>query len=100
MDWIQILIGFAVGFLGGGTLAYYIWNKALIGRSRKIIDEARAEGEVIKKDQMLQAKEKFLQLKAEHEKFVQEKNNKINQQENKLNQRETSICLLYTSRCV
>ncbi len=91
MDWIQILIGFAVGFLGGGTLAYYIWNKALIGRSRKIIDEARAEGEVIKKDQMLQAKEKYLQLKVEHEKFVQEKNNKINQQENKLNQRETSI---------
>ncbi len=91
MDWIQILIGFAVGFLGGGTLAYYIWNTALSGRSRKIIEEARAEGEVIKKDQTLQAKEKYLQLKVEHEKFVQEKNNKINQLENKLNQRETNI---------
>lgn len=85
------MIGFAVGFLGGGTLAYYIWNTALSGRSRKIIEEARAEGEVIKKDQTLQAKEKYLQLKVEHEKFVQEKNNKINQLENKLNQRETNI---------
>ncbi|MCA1758401.1 MAG: ribonuclease Y, partial [Bacteroidales bacterium] len=91
MDWIQILIGFAAGFLGGGTLAYYAWDKALKKKSRKIISEAKSEGEVIKKDKMLQAKEKFLQLKAEHEKFIQEKNNKINHLENKLSQRESSV---------
>jgi ribonucrease Y len=91
MDWIQILIGVAVGFAVGGTISYYLWDKALMKKKRQIIDEAESEGEVLKKDKMLQAKEKFLQLKGEHEKFIQEKNSKISQLENKLNQRESSI---------
>ncbi len=91
MDWTQILIGVIAGFLGGGTLAYYIWDKALKKKKRKIISEAKSEGEVIKKDKILQAKEKFLQLKSEHEKFIQEKGAKITHLENKLNQRENTI---------
>src|SRR6056297_1390115 len=91
MDWIQILIGAAAGFLGGGALAYLIWNKALNSKKRRIIEEAQSEGEVIKKDKILQAKEKFIQLKTDHEKFIQEKGGKISQQENKLNQRENSL---------
>ena len=91
MDLIQILIGFAAGFLGGGTLAYYIWDKSLKKKSRKIISEAKSEAEVIKKDKILQAKEKFLQLKAEHEKFIQDKSSKISLLENRLNQRENTI---------
>jgi ribonuclease Y len=51
--------------------------------------EAEAEGEVIKKDKILQAKEKFLQMKSNHEKYTNEKNKKISSLENKLNQRET-----------
>jgi ribonuclease Y len=91
MDWIQILIGVAAGFLGGGALAYVIWDKALKSKKQRIIDEAKSEGEVIKKDKILQAKEKFIQLKTEHEKFIQEKGAKIGQLENKLNQRENTI---------
>ena len=91
MDVISIIIGAAAGFIIGGILAYYAWDKALKKKKRKIISEANSEGEVIKKDKILQAKEKFLQLKAEHEKFIQEKNSKISVLENKLNARELTI---------
>jgi ribonucrease Y len=91
MDVISIIIGAAAGFIVGGILAYYAWDKALRKKKRKIISEANNEGEVIKKDKILQAKEKFLQLKAEHEKFIQEKTSKISVLENKLNVRETSV---------
>jgi ribonuclease Y len=91
MSWIEILIGAAVGFAGGGTLAYLIWDKALNSKKKRIVEEAQAEAEVIKKDKILQAKEKFLQLKSEHEKYIQEKNSKITSLESKLNQRETAL---------
>jgi len=54
------------GFLGGGVLSYFTWDKALHSKKRKIITEAETEGEVIKKDKILQAKEKFLQLKSDN----------------------------------
>lgn len=79
------------GFLGGGVLSYFMWDKAINGKKRKIISEAEAEGEVIKKDKILQAKEKFLQLKAEHEKYINEKNSKIASIENKMKQKESSF---------
>jgi len=79
------------GFLGGGVVSYFLWDKAIGSKKRKIISEAEAEGEVIKKDKILQAKEKFLQLKAEHEKYINEKNNKIAAIENKVKQKETAF---------
>jgi ribonuclease Y len=68
-----------------------MWDKALKSKKTKIVSEAVAEGEVIKKDKILQAKEKFLQLKSEHEEYINEKSSKINNFEAKLKQRESSI---------
>ena len=79
------------GLLGGGVLSYFMWDKALKSKKRKIVSEAVAEGEVIKKDKILHAKEKFLQLKSEHEEYINEKSSKVNNFEAKLKQRETSI---------
>jgi len=79
------------GLLGGGVLSYFMWDKALKSKKTKIVSEAVAEGEVIKKDKILQAKEKFLQLKSEHEEYINEKSAKVNNFEAKLKQRETSI---------
>ena len=79
------------GFLGGGVLSYFLWDKALKSKKKKIVSEAIAEGEVIKKDKILQAKEKFLQLKSEHEEYINEKNSKVNNFESKLKQRETGL---------
>ena len=83
------IIGVIAGFLGGGTLSYFLWDKALKAKKVKIVTEAEAEGEVIKKEKMLQAREKFLQLKSEHERNVTERNQKVVALENKLKQRET-----------
>lgn len=88
---IGYIIGGLIGFAGGGFLSYFIWDKALKAKKTKLIDEATNEGEVIKKDKILQAKEKFLQLKSEHEKYINEKNSKIAAQENRMNQKETAL---------
>ncbi len=88
---VEYIIGGIAGFVGGGILAYFIWDNAIKSKKKKILGEAQTEGEVIKKDKILQAKEKFLQLKSDHEKYINEKNGKIAGFENKLKQRETSI---------
>lgn len=87
MDLISLIIG-VVGLLLGGSISYFMWNKALHKKHHNLIKDAEAEAEVIKKDKILQAKEKFLQLKSEHEKVINEKNSRINQAENKLKQKE------------
>jgi len=85
------VIFFAVAFVLGGVLSFFLWQIALRNKSRAIIREAETEAEVIRKDKILQAKEKFLQLKADHEKIINEKNNKLAIAENKFKQKEASL---------
>jgi ribonucrease Y len=87
---MNLIIGILVGFFGGGTLSWFLWDKALKSRKLKIVREAEAEGEVIKKDKMLQAKEKFLQLKAEHERQVNDRSQRVVALENKLKQQQAA----------
>ena len=79
------------GFVLGGLIVWLLYNTALKRRSKKIISEAEAEAEVIKKDKILQAKEKFLSLKAEHEKEINARNAKVASAENRIKQKETSL---------
>lgn len=81
------LIALAAGF----GASYLLWMQALKNKSRKIISEAEAEAEVIKKEKILQAKERFLQLKTEHEKVINERNSKISQAENRIKQKELTL---------
>ena len=62
--------------------------KALREAARK---EAEAEGEMIKKEKILQAKEKFIQLKSEHDRQVNERNQKIAQSEQRAKQIENNL---------
>ncbi|MDR2835152.1 MAG: ribonuclease Y [Bacteroidales bacterium] len=66
-------------------------NKLTNKKRSFIVEEAKQEAEVIKKEKLLQAKEQFLQLKSEHDKMINEKNQRIINAENKLKQRETTI---------
>jgi len=91
MNLIELLIGASAGFLVGGALAYVLWNKALSAKKMQILAEAKAEGEVIKKDKILQAKEKFLQLKSDHEKYIVEKGADLNELDNRLKQRDNNL---------
>src|SRR5512135_1802835 len=84
---LMIIICLSALVIGFG-ISYMIWQLALKNKSRKIVSEAEAEAEVIRKEKILQAKERFLQLKTEHEKVINEKNSRIGQAESRIKQKE------------
>jgi len=85
------IIGVVVGLIvGAGIVALIMKNSMKIG-ANKVLKEAEADAEVVKKEKILQAKEKFLQLKEDHEKVIQSKNHKINEAEKRVKQKETSL---------
>ena len=71
--------------------SFFILKNQLRSKVDKILAQAKAEGESIKKEKIFQAKEKFLQLKSDHEQFINEKNQQIQQIENKIKQKEFII---------
>ena len=73
-----------------GVSSYFIISKAM-ARKSAILKEAEAEGEMIKKARILQAKEKFIQLKSEHDRVVNERNQKIAQSEQRAKQLESTL---------
>ena len=99
---LAIIIGVVVGLGAGIGLAYNILKKTITRNSSEVLknaqDEAKAikkkaeeDGELLKKEKILQAKEKFLQLKGEHEKTVNEKNQQIAAGENRIKQKEANL---------
>ncbi|MCB0395756.1 MAG: ribonuclease Y [Flavobacteriales bacterium] len=88
LNLIPVLIAAVGGLALGGLIAAVFVRKAIEKKSEHILKEAEAEGEVIKKEKLLQAKEKFLQLKAEHEKAIHDRNRKIEGVEQKTRQAE------------
>jgi ribonuclease Y len=87
---LTVIFSVSALIVGFGA-SYIVWQKALVSKSKKIIGEAEAESEVIKKEKILQAKERFLQLKTEHEKVINEKNSRITQAENRIKQKELTL---------
>ena len=90
MGIFEIVVGI-IAFFVGCIITWLVILKAMKSRSQKIIKEAEAESEVIKKDKILQAKEKFLQLKSEHEKEINNRNAKMLSAENRIKQKEVEI---------
>jgi len=90
MEILNIIL-YVVFFLAGSAISYFIWDKTIHSKAQKILEEAKNEAEVIKKDKILQAKEKFLQLKSDHEKFINERNSKLQSSEHKLRNKESQI---------
>ena len=91
MDFISIVIGILAGIGIGSAIVYFMMKKGNDNKFTAIIEEAKAEAEVIKKDKILQAKEKFLQLKEEHEKVIANRERKISDAENRVKQKETTL---------
>lgn len=73
-----------------GVASYFIIQKAL-ARKKAILKEAEIEGEMIKKERILQAKEKFIQLKSEHDRTVNERNQRLAQNEQRAKQLENNL---------
>ena len=75
----------------GGAVTWLLVTTAFKKRATKILREAEAEAEVIKKDKILQAKEKFLAMKTECEKDINSRTQKMTAAENKVRQREQQV---------
>ena len=73
-----------------GVASYFIIQKAL-ARKKAVLKEAETEGEMIKKERILQAKEKFIQLKSEHDRMVNERNQRLAQSEQRAKQLENNL---------
>ena len=91
MDVLTIVIITLVTSAVAGYAASKIASKVVRKRGEKIIKEAEAEGEMIKKERILQAKEKVIQLKSEHDRAVNERNQKIAQSEQRAKQIESNL---------
>lgn len=94
---MSIIIG-AVGLVAGIIAGKFIFSantKKQIdeanSQAQKILSDAQASSETLKKEKLLEAKERFVQLKAEHDKEVLDKNKKINEAETRIRQKEQSL---------
>lgn len=79
------------GILVGGVLMWVGLRLVFNSNYKKMLTDAEAQAEVIKKNKMLEVKEKFLSLKTDLEKQVNQKNARIQAMESKLKQRELQI---------
>ena len=91
MKLLLIVIGVLVGVGIGIAISYSLLKNQLTKAGREALKKAEEDGELIKKEKILQAKEKFLQLKAEHEKVCNEKNQQIAAAENRIKQKENTL---------
>ncbi len=88
METVWIIIAGLAGLGVGVLIASTAIRKSIEKKSNQLLEDAKAEAEVIKKEKIIQAKEKFLQLKSEHEKVINERNQSVQASENKLKQKE------------
>ncbi|MEX2596623.1 MAG: ribonuclease Y [Salibacteraceae bacterium] len=90
MEMVTIILAL-VGAVVGAGLMFVLQKSALKSQRKSILEEAEKDGEILKKEKLMQAKEKFLQLKEEHEKVIQEKNQKISEAEGRVKQKENTL---------
>lgn len=89
---VIIIAATAVIGIGAGIIIGMMIIKNMNAKKvAEILKKAEDDGEVIKKEKILQAKEKFIQLKAEHEKHLNEKNRQITDTENRIKQKENTL---------
>ena len=60
-------------------------------QAQKIIADAQANAETVKKEKLLEAKEKFVQLKSDYDRDALERNRKMGETENRVKQKEITI---------
>lgn len=88
------VVAVAVGLIAGKLVfAKNTENKVQEAeqQAQKIIADAQANAETLKKEKLLEAKEKFVQLKSEHDRETLERNRKLGEVENRAKQKEITI---------
>ncbi|MFR9165144.1 MAG: ribonuclease Y [Dysgonomonas sp.] len=87
---MEIIIGI-IALVVGAIIMWAILHFTSSSKSKKMIEEAGREAEVIKKNKLLEVKEQALQMKSEFEKEVNSRNSKMQVAENKIKQRELNL---------
>lgn len=87
---IPAIVG-AAGLIIGAAATYFIAFSGARSKAKRILAEAEAQGEVMKKNKLLEVKEKFLNKKAELEKEVAARSQKLQQAESRIKQREMQL---------
>ena len=87
---IPAIVGVS-GLIIGAALTYFIAFSGAKSKAKRILQEAEAQGEVMKKNKLLEVKEKFLNKKAELEKEVAARSQKLQQSESRIKQRELQL---------
>jgi len=87
---LLVLIGLIVGIIVM-FIANLIRKNSATDKADKILENARIEGEKIKKDYIAEAKEEANELRKKNEEEIKEKKAEIKESENRLNTREENI---------
>ena len=87
---IYVLVAL-VGVLVGAVVMMAINKSIAKSRANSIIEEAKLEAEVLKKNKILEAKEEGVSIKAEAEKIATQRLSKVQSSEAKLKQRELQL---------
>ena len=88
---IFVSIAFVVALIIGILGTIIIQKSVARSQAKVIIDEARNEADVIKKNKLLEAREEELRIKTEAEKQAQQRLSKVQSAESKLKQRELQL---------
>ncbi|MCH5325920.1 MAG: ribonuclease Y [Duncaniella sp.] len=87
-----ILIAAALVGIAIGAAVLLVWQKSTAtSAARTIVDEARREAEIIKKDRLLEAEKEELRIKTEAEKEVRQRMQKMQNEEQKIKQRSNQL---------
>ena len=88
---VASIVSAAIGAGVYAVVANFVAKTSFRKRREAALKEAEAEGEMIKKEKILQAKEKCIQLKSEYDRQVNERNQKIAQSEQRAKQIEQNL---------
>ncbi len=80
-----------LGLISGGAATFFIQKTALKTQSTRIIKEAEAEAENIRKERALQSKETFLKQRDEHETIMKDRERKLQSNEDRTRSKEKNL---------
>ena len=87
----MIIIWIMTGLVSGLVGSMFIQKLVLKGKYQKIIKDAEAKAENIRKERALQSKERFLKQKHEHESKMKERTRKIQSSEDRAKAKEIKL---------
>ncbi len=85
------LAGAILGLVIGYIVFVTARKNQLETEKARILEEAKSQGENLKKDRILEAKEKYMQLRSEYEQESNKRNQELSNAENRIRQKEQSL---------